>query len=76
MATFDPLQSEKHNKHLYTLLDSTRLETLFREIGADMAQLEASTELTPVFVPRSETRVSLPLPLISIAKLFERAAPW
>ncbi|RYO11367.1 hypothetical protein AA0121_g9939 [Alternaria tenuissima] len=69
------LESEKHNKHLYTLLDSTRLETLFREIGADMAQLEASTELTPVFVPRSETRVSLPLPLISIAKLLERAAP-
>ncbi|OAG25434.1 hypothetical protein CC77DRAFT_322054 [Alternaria alternata] len=69
------LESEKHNKHLYTLLDRTRLETLFREIGADMAQLEASTELTPVFVPRSETRVSLPLPLISIAKLLERAAP-
>ncbi|CAN9435583.1 unnamed protein product [Alternaria alternata] len=69
------LESEKHNKHLYTLLDSTRLETLFREIGADMAQLEASTELMPVFVPRSETRVSLPLPLISIAKLLERAAP-
>ncbi|CAN9267087.1 unnamed protein product [Alternaria alternata] len=43
--------------------------------GADMAQLEASTELMPVFVPRSETRVSLPLPLISIAKLLERAAP-
>ncbi|KAL1792590.1 hypothetical protein ACET3X_009097 [Alternaria dauci] len=66
---------ESQNTHLRMLLDRTGLEALFNEIGADMTQLEASTKLVPVSVPRSETRISLPPSLISIARLLERAAP-
>ncbi|KAG9185857.1 hypothetical protein G6011_07188 [Alternaria panax] len=69
------LESERHNKHLRALLVGTKLEALFRAIGANMTQLEALAELMPVSVPQSETRASLPPPLISIVRLLERAAP-
>lgn len=69
------LESEPHNKHVRTLLDSDRLDSLFGAMGANTTQLKAHTEVVPIFVPRTETKVSLPPSLISVARLLQKAAP-
>ncbi|USP81094.1 hypothetical protein yc1106_08368 [Curvularia clavata] len=67
---------EAHHEHLHALLDPQRLNVMFKSIGANMTQLDASTQLLPVSVPRSETKTHLPSSLKSITRLLARAAPW
>lgn len=69
------LESEPHNKHLRTLLDNDRLDSLFGAMGANTTQLKAQTELVPISVPRTETKVLLPPSLVSVARLLQQAAP-
>ena len=67
---------QSHHEHFPLLLDARRLDTMFKTIGADMAQFDTQTELAPISEPQSATKPLLPPPLISIARLLYRAAPW
>lgn len=71
---FDIYQS--HHEHLETLLDPKRLHVLFQAIGANMAQLDRESKLTPTSLPQSEHSLLLPPTLKSIARLLAGAAPW
>jgi hypothetical protein len=64
-----------HNKHLRTLLNCDRLDSIFRDIGAQVKSLEAGTELAPNINGQSTNHEAISPLLRSIAELLERAAP-
>ncbi|KAH7562019.1 hypothetical protein BM1_03123 [Bipolaris maydis] len=67
---------EAHHDRLHGLLDSKRLDAIFKTIGTNITQLEANTQLLPLSVPQSEIKTFVPPFLKQITRLLTRAAPW
>ncbi|EUC34813.1 hypothetical protein COCCADRAFT_92459 [Bipolaris zeicola 26-R-13] len=67
---------EAHHAHLHDLLDSQRLDAIFKSIGTNITQLESNTQLLPQSVPQSEIKTFIPPFLKPITRLLTRAAPW
>lgn len=67
---------QAHHDRLHGLLDSKRLDAIFKTIGTNITQLEANTQLLPLSVPQSEIKTFVPPFLKQITRLLTRAAPW
>ncbi|KAL5118977.1 hypothetical protein ACEQ8H_003106 [Pleosporales sp. CAS-2024a] len=66
---------EAHNQHLRTVLDRNRLQSIFNDIGADVASLRSEAQLLPTPSTHTAGVQALPTSLKSIAKLLQHAAP-
>ncbi|KAF2257411.1 hypothetical protein BU26DRAFT_558798 [Trematosphaeria pertusa] len=63
-----------HDDYLKHLLDISRLDNIFRSIGANQ-QLNSDLPVTPSYVPHPAKRRPLPDSLKSVARLLQAAAP-
>ncbi|CAO2651154.1 Nn.00g094510.m01.CDS01 [Neocucurbitaria sp. VM-36] len=67
---------ESHHEHLNTLLDTDKLNAMFKSIGANMKSLEADTKVAPLSTDLVTSKSPLPVSLKPITRLLRRAAPW
>jgi hypothetical protein len=66
---------QAHGKEVQAQLNSERLDTIFKSIGAQVQTLGASDEILPHEAQVNGQRL-LPPSLKRIAALLETAAPW